>query len=81
MNQICANEDMSRHSQAPNRSWTGVVRAVDAGIDAVVETLLTWQRRHKDRLHLMSLDDHMLHDIGISLADDEQEVSKPFWRA
>jgi uncharacterized protein YjiS (DUF1127 family) len=80
MNQICANEDMSRHSQAPNRSWTGVVRAVDAGIGTMVDMLLTWQRRHKDRLHLMSLDDHMLHDIGISLADVEQEASKPFWR-
>jgi uncharacterized protein YjiS (DUF1127 family) len=81
MNQICANQDISPRSEAPNRSWTGVVRAVDAGIDALVETLLTWQRRRKDRLHLMSLDDHMLHDIGVSLADVEQEASKPFWRA
>ena len=41
---------------------------------------VTWQRRHKDRMHLMALDDRLLHDIGISLADVEHEVSKPFWK-
>ena len=27
------------------------------------------------------LDGHMLHDIGLSPADVEQEVSKPFWQS
>jgi uncharacterized protein YjiS (DUF1127 family) len=27
------------------------------------------------------MDDHLLHDIGLSRADLEYEVAKPFWRA
>jgi uncharacterized protein YjiS (DUF1127 family) len=50
-------------------------------VGAAFDALATWQRRHRDRLHLLSLDDHMLHDIGISLADVEREASKPFWRS
>jgi uncharacterized protein YjiS (DUF1127 family) len=81
MNQIYTNEVGIRH-QAPqaNRPWTRFVHAVDSGLEAVVDTLLVWQRRHHDRLHLMSLDDRLLHDIGISNADVYRESSKPFWR-
>jgi uncharacterized protein YjiS (DUF1127 family) len=28
----------------------------------------------------MRLDDHLLHDIGLSRSDVEREASKPFWR-
>ena len=49
-------------------------------MEGVVDHLVTWQRRHKDRMHLMALDDRLLHDIGISAADVEHEVSKPFWK-
>jgi uncharacterized protein YjiS (DUF1127 family) len=61
-------------------SWSRFVRAVDTGFETVIDRLVTWQRRHKDRLHLMALDDRLLHDIGISSADVEHEVSKPFWK-
>ncbi len=82
MTQICANESLSRH-QAPQpiRAWTRFVHAVDGGLESMVDTLLTWQRRHKDRMHLMSLDDRLLQDIGISYADVDHEASKPFWRS
>ena len=80
MNQIFATDGFSRRSQAPNGPWSRFVRTVDAGVGVAFDALATWQRRHRDRLHLLSLDDHMLHDIGISLADVEQEASKPFWR-
>jgi len=80
MNQICANEANSQALSAQNSSWTRFVRTMDSGLSTVVDSLLTWQRRHKDRMHLMALDDRLLHDIGISLADVEREVSKPFWR-
>jgi uncharacterized protein YjiS (DUF1127 family) len=81
MNQIYTNEVGIRH-QAPqaNGPWTRFVHAVDSGLETVVDTLLVWQRRHHDRLHLMSLDDRLLHDIGISNADVYREASKPFWR-
>jgi uncharacterized protein YjiS (DUF1127 family) len=82
MTQICANESLSRlPAQRPIRSWTRFVHAVDGGLEAMVDTLLTWQRRHKDRMHLMSLDDRLLRDIGISNADVDHEASKPFWRS
>jgi len=54
---------------------------VDGGLDSMVDTLLSWQRRHKDRMHLMALDDRLLRDIGISPADVDREASKPFWRS
>src|SRR5262249_42167935 len=81
MNQIYTNEVGFRH-QAPraNGPWTRFVHAVDGGVDAMVGTLLVWQRRHRDRLHLMSMDDRLLRDIGISNADVDREASKPFWR-
>ena len=80
MNQICTNEAFPRALAAQNTPWTRFVRTLGNGLDAVIDALLTWQRRHKDRIHLMALDDRLLHDIGISLADVEHEVSKPFWR-
>ena len=57
-----------------------LVHAVDAGLDHVVERLLTWQRRLADRRALESLDERMLHDIGLSRADVYVESSKPFWK-
>jgi uncharacterized protein YjiS (DUF1127 family) len=81
MNQIFATDGFSRRSQVPNGPWSRFVRTLDAGVGAAFDALATWQRRHRDRLHLLSLDDHMLHDIGISLADVEREASKPFWRS
>jgi uncharacterized protein YjiS (DUF1127 family) len=58
-----------------------IAGAVDAGIAQVVDRLLSWQQRVRDRHALTQLDEHMLHDIGLSRADVEREASKPFWRA
>jgi len=85
MNQICTNESALRPQHTPGTTegshrWTRFVHAVDGRLDVMVDTLLTWQRRHKDRMHLMSLDDRLLRDIGISYADVDREASKPFWR-
>ncbi|HKF64096.1 MAG TPA: DUF1127 domain-containing protein [Dongiaceae bacterium] len=85
MNQICANESILRPQTAPQavapaRPWTRFVHAVDGKLGRLADTLLTWQARHKDRMHLMSLDDRLLRDIGISYADVDREASKPFWR-
>ncbi len=55
-----------------------------AGFTAIVrralETLTTWQERADGRRELLSLDERMLHDIGISRADAVREADKPFWR-
>jgi uncharacterized protein YjiS (DUF1127 family) len=45
----------------------------------VLETLLDWQERERQRHHLRQLDDRLLGDIGLSRADAVREASKPFW--
>jgi uncharacterized protein YjiS (DUF1127 family) len=51
----------------------------DVGGD-LVELALVWLQRIRERRQLDSLGDHMLKDLGISRADVDREVSKPFWR-
>jgi uncharacterized protein YjiS (DUF1127 family) len=57
------------------------------GLTAVTELLgdgftlaYGWRDRSRQRRTLMRLDDHLLHDIGLSRSDVEREASKPFWR-
>ena len=44
------------------------------------ELVCYWLELARQRRHLGRLDDHMLKDIGLSRADVEQEIAKPFWR-
>jgi|tagenome__1003787_1003787.scaffolds.fasta_scaffold17725461_2 uncharacterized protein YjiS (DUF1127 family) len=44
------------------------------------DTVLDWQDRARQRHRLGEMDDHLLRDIGLSRADLEHEVAKPFWR-
>ncbi len=46
-----------------------------------IETLTLWQRRREQRRYLLSLDDRLLRDIGLSRVEAEVEADKPFWRA
>ena len=46
----------------------------------VLDMLLTWHERSRQRQALAGLSDHMLRDIGLSRADVSMEVDKPFWR-
>lgn len=41
--------------------------------------LNAWRVRHKTRVHLASLDDRTLRDIGLSRYDAYKEAEKPFW--
>jgi uncharacterized protein YjiS (DUF1127 family) len=41
--------------------------------------LRVWWRRHQSRTRLAELDAHMLKDIGVTFAEAEREVNKPFW--
>jgi uncharacterized protein YjiS (DUF1127 family) len=81
MSQIHTNHTVSRAASNLNHASTRFVHSVDAAVENVVDRFLTWQRRHKDRMHLLSLDDRMLRDIGVTLADVDREASKPFWRS
>ena len=41
--------------------------------------LLRWQETSSQRRRLLSLDDRMLKDIGITRAEALQEGTRPFW--
>ncbi|MGH6943619.1 MAG: DUF1127 domain-containing protein [Geminicoccaceae bacterium] len=45
-----------------------------------VKLVLIWRERARQRHQLQLLSDHMLRDIGLSRADVQLEVSKPFWQ-
>ncbi|HEX5843944.1 MAG TPA: DUF1127 domain-containing protein [Pseudomonas sp.] len=42
--------------------------------------LLYWQRNWRTRQHLARLDARQLADAGISAAQRQAELDKPFWR-
>lgn len=48
---------------------------------AAVERLTLWRDRSRERAYLVRLDDHTLHDIGLSRAQAEFEASRAFWEA
>jgi uncharacterized protein YjiS (DUF1127 family) len=49
-------------------------------IAAAVRKLMGWAERARQRHALLTLDDRMLKDIGITRADVMREAGKPFWR-
>ncbi len=53
---------------------------LEAGARAL-RTLLTWQERDRQRHALAQLDARMLKDVGLSRAEVDLELRKPFWRA
>ena len=50
------------------------------GIESGVETLQFWIDRHHHRQQLSQLSEHMLKDIGLTHADVQREINKPFWK-
>ncbi len=49
-------------------------------VDRLLTRLGEYQRRHGSRRQLQELSAHQLKDIGLTRADVEREISKPFWR-
>ena len=45
-----------------------------------IDSVVAWQQRAAQRHHLNGLDDRLLKDMGLSRADVDNEVNKPFWR-
>ncbi len=67
------------HARAfPPARTRGLAERLTATAVAITELLFEWQERENQRRHLMTLDDHLLSDIGISRADAEREFRKPF---
>ena len=53
----------------------------NSAIRRVLRTLLLWRLRAAERQTLSLLGDDILRDIGLTRADVDREVMKPFWRA
>jgi uncharacterized protein YjiS (DUF1127 family) len=47
----------------------------------MINTLLDWQDRARERRALLGLGDRALQDFGASRADAAAEGDKPFWQA
>jgi uncharacterized protein YjiS (DUF1127 family) len=57
----------------------GAVRALDRVLLKGAVVVFTWQENARQRHHLASLNDQALADMGLSPADVQREVDKPFW--
>lgn len=60
--------------------WSGAGAAVTRFLHRVIDLLLEWNERTRQRRRLARLDDRLLADLGLSRVDAEQEARKPFWR-
>ena len=54
--------------------------ALHRGARRLIVLLRAWRRRRRDRRELTRLDDRTLKDIGLTRADAEFLINKPFWR-
>ena len=57
-----------------------IFRKITFNLLSLQDIVSAWRERHESRRTLRRLDDHMLADIGMSRADAEAEIAKPFWR-
>ena len=49
-------------------------------IGSLIRAFAAWRRYRTAVFQLSGLDDRMLRDIGLTTADVEGEVTKPFWK-
>jgi uncharacterized protein YjiS (DUF1127 family) len=55
-------------------------RSLDAALRHAVDVILTWRERARTRRQLLTFDDRLLKDIGITRLDARSEAEKPFWQ-
>ena len=65
----------------PPAGESSVVETIDKSIARAAATLRRWHQRSEQRRQLAGLSAHYLDDIGITEAERQAEISKPFWRA
>ena len=58
----------------------GATGALMAAAHRIPAAIREWRRRMRDRARLAELDERMLRDIGLTRADTEFLINKPFWR-
>jgi len=57
----------------------GALHAVSDAAVRVVDTLLRWRERARERRQLLAMTDRELRDIAITRADVWREAKKPVW--
>ncbi len=73
---------LSTSGRASDPSFRPSLRQTSlGGLESILDRLLVWQERARQRAALASLEPHLLKDIGVSAADAEREARKPFWKA
>ena len=65
----------------PLRAWADASATLRGTIRGALNTLRIWRRRARTRRQMLTLNDHLLADIGVSRSDPAREASKPFWQA
>ena len=73
--------DALNHAAIPflrRRAITGARFSI--GLALLVTPLARWHVRAKQRHALLTLDDRLLADIGVTRAQAEAEAAKPFWQ-
>ena len=75
-----AQPSCGRLSLRSSRSET-LWSTAEGRLAAIVEQLLGWHDRARQRRALLRLSDDMLGDIGISRTEALKEAGKAFWRS
>src|SRR5215470_18006902 len=71
----------SRSDRLPGETqWQAPQRRLSGFLSGMRATLREWRWRKNGRLELARLDARMLRDIGLTRAEAEREINKPFWR-
>ena len=74
------NWTLTMRGDRPSSRGRTILARLAQGAGALIDLVLLWQERARQRRHLASLDDRLLRDIGISRLDAINEIDKPFWR-
>ena len=70
-----------RDSETPRPTRTGRFRAVlGLGLSRLLEFVVAWNRRRRDRQFLAELNEWILRDMGIDSTTAERDISMSYWR-
>jgi uncharacterized protein YjiS (DUF1127 family) len=76
-----AHASVLRPVFAPSSRSETLWSTTEGRLTAIVEQLLAWHDRARERRALLRLSDDLLVDIGISRTDALKEAGKAFWRS